>query len=70
MNYNPNVTPEYSQLERRIVYDFWFNPDQTMRQLAEKYNSTIHKVTRLTSHFIKLKQDERDKLFKAHQNDP
>lgn len=70
MNYSYNITSKYSQIECQIVYDFWFNPNQTMRELAEKYDSTIHKVTRLTSHFIKLKEPERDKILTLTNDDP
>ncbi|MEJ2905052.1 hypothetical protein WAE58_21585 [Pedobacter panaciterrae] len=64
MNYHPNRTVIYSDIERSIVYDFWFNPNQTMQQLAEKFGISPYKATALTSQFIRTKDQERQKILK------
>lgn len=65
MNYKPERTFIYSDLERSIVYDFWFNPNQTMQHLADKYQVSTHKVKTITSRFIRTKDVERQQILKG-----
>ncbi len=54
----------YSQLERKVAYDYFFNPNQTIAQLATKYSISIEKVNRITSKALKLKGADREEFLK------
>lgn len=65
MNFKTERTFIYSELERSIVYDYWFNPNQTMQQLADKYGVSSYKIKTITSRFIRTKDVERQQILKG-----
>ncbi|TDQ12205.1 helix-turn-helix domain-containing protein [Pedobacter metabolipauper] len=64
MTVKPNRTVLYSDTDRKIIYDFWFNPNQTMKNIADKYGVSDYLVSKVTSQFIRTKDEERQKILK------
>lgn len=58
----------YSSIDRKIVNDFWFNPDLKQAELGLKYGVSRVYVGRVLTQFIRLSDVKRREILNQVNN--
>ena len=45
--------PDRTQRDRMITYDYFFNPDQTLKELGERYDLAPYQISNIISKHFK-----------------